>query len=72
MNYIKKISDLMRIKKITQNELSQKIGRTRNTVNNWFKGHTRLDVDTMLDIAEALGVHPCVFFKDIIESQIAA
>ncbi len=67
-----KINRLMKIKKVTQSDLSEKIGKTRNTVNNWFKGRSKIDVDTMLDVAEALGVHPCVFFKDMDESQITA
>jgi transcriptional regulator with XRE-family HTH domain len=63
MDYMQRIRDLMSIKKITQNEIAKIIGKTRNTVNNYFSGKTNLDVETLLKISEVLGVKPEVFFK---------
>jgi transcriptional regulator with XRE-family HTH domain len=63
MDYLQKIKELMKIKKITQKELSQKIDKNINTITNYFKGNTKLDVDTLLKISEVLGVKPEVFFK---------
>ena len=72
MDYILKIKQLIKIKKISQRELAKMVNKTQTTVNNWLIGKTKLDVDAMLDIARALDVHPCVFFKDMNDSQITA
>lgn len=64
MDYLQKIKELISFKKITQKELSEKINKSENTLSNYFKGNTKIDVDTLIDIAKAFGVSPAIFFKD--------
>ena len=48
---------------LTQNELSKKIGKTLNTVNNYLTGKTKIDIETFIRIAEVLGVPVGYFFE---------
>ena len=69
--YILKINNLIDVKKITQVELAILIKKNKHTVGNWLNEKTKLDVDSLIEIAEVLHVHPSVFFKDEeIHSQI--
>ena len=64
MDYIMRIKDLMKIKKINQRELASLIGKTQTTINNYLVRKTKLDVDTLIDISSALSVSPIVLLKD--------
>jgi len=44
------------------------IGKTKQTINNYFSGRTKIDVETLEDIAKVLGV-PVKYFFDEKESQ---
>jgi len=62
--YLLKIKELIKLKKVSQAELADLIKKNRMTVNNYLTGNTKIDVETLLDIAKALEVNPSVFFKD--------
>jgi transcriptional regulator with XRE-family HTH domain len=64
MDYIQKIKELILIKKISQRELARVINKTHATINNYITGKTIIDVNTLIEIANALNVHPCVFFRE--------
>ena len=63
-NYLHKISELQKIKKLNNKELAELIDKNQHTISNWLKEKTKLDVDTLIDIADVFQVHPSVFFKD--------
>jgi transcriptional regulator with XRE-family HTH domain len=63
-DYILKISNLLKQKNISQSELARRIDKTANTVSNYFISKTKIDVDTLLKIAEVLDVSVCVFFEE--------
>jgi len=58
---IQLIKDLISEKKISLNDFSEKIGKTYNTVYNYFNGKTTIDVETLQKIADVLGV-PIIYF----------
>ena len=60
---------MIKVKKITYNELADLIGFSRPTVANWFKGTSKIDVDTIVTIADKLNV-PVNFFFDNNEGNI--
>lgn len=64
MDYIKKISELVKEKKITKREFAKRIGKNENTIANYFSRKTKLDVDTLIQIAKILDVSVSVFFED--------
>jgi len=63
-HYMQIIKNLMDKKKLTQDEISQMIGKNRNTITNYFTGKTKIDVDTLEDVAKALEVPVSYFFED--------
>jgi len=63
-SYILKINKLIDVKKITNIELADLIKKNKHTVGNWLNEKTKLDVDSLIEIAHVLEVHPSVFFKD--------
>lgn len=50
------IKKLRKEKKMTQDELAEKLCVTRQAVSNWEMGKTQPDVDTLTKLAEILGV----------------
>jgi len=63
MDYIQKIRELVEEKKITKRELSSKIQKNENTIANYFNKKTKLDVDTLIKIADILDVPVGWFFE---------
>ncbi|WP_294141642.1 helix-turn-helix transcriptional regulator [uncultured Sanguibacteroides sp.] len=63
-----KIKELLKTKKVTYNELADMVGFTRPTVANWFKGTSKIDVDTLPIIAQKLNV-PVSYFYDNSENN---
>jgi len=68
-NYMLKISNLLELKKISQLELSQTIGKNKNTVSNYLTGKTKIDIETLEDIAKALNVQASYFFEESAEDS---
>ena len=52
------LTELRKEKKWTQAELAEKINKSKATVGKYEQGAIALDMDTLYDIAEALGVSP--------------
>lgn len=63
-HYILKIKDLLSVKKITQEHLADIIGKNKHTISNYFNGKTKIDIDTLQDIAQALNVPVSYFFGE--------
>lgn len=61
---ILKIKGLLKEKKITYEQFSDMIGKSRPTINNYMKGASKIDVYTIKDIADCLGVSVSYFFDD--------
>lgn len=59
-----KIKALMSEKKITQKQLADDIGITRQTVANYFNGRSTIDVLTLGKIAELFNVDVNYFYND--------
>jgi|GEM_PF-1058436 len=64
MTVIEKVKEFVKLKKITQKELSDLINKSEQTVNNYFVGRTKIDIDTLQDIAQALNVPVSYFFGE--------
>ena len=64
MDITLKIKTLLVEKKLTQEEFGNKIGKTKQTINNYFTGRTKLDVETLVKIAEILEVPVSYFFGE--------
>ena len=62
--YIKKIKDLLKEKGLTQKDLAVKLGKNENTVVNYLKQRTKIDVDTLVEIAEILQVPVSLLFEE--------
>ncbi len=56
MDINKNIKKMRTEKKLTQEELAQKINVTRQAVSNWENAKTQPDLETLISIAEALQV----------------
>jgi len=56
------IKDLIKSKRLTQQEFADMIGKTKQTVNNYFTGRTKIDIDTLIVIAKVLNVPISSFF----------
>ncbi len=52
------IKRLRKAKKMTQAQLSDRIGSTSPEMSRWEKGERRISFETALKIADALGVTP--------------
>jgi transcriptional regulator with XRE-family HTH domain len=66
MNIPLVIKKLVEQKHFTQEEFARKIGKTKQTVNNYFTGRTKIDIDTLDEIAKALGVPVSSFFSEVV------
>lgn len=62
MDYLLKIKELLRVKKMTQVEFSEKLGVTKTTVNNYLTGKTKIDIETFSKMADILEVSIGYFF----------
>ncbi len=69
-NYLLKINKLLEDKKITKIELSELIGKNKNTVSNYFTERTKIDVETIIKIAKVLNVPVSYFFDDPVNSGV--
>jgi len=64
MTVIEKLRELLKLKNITQNELSNLMNVTQTTINNYLTNRTKLDVDTLIKISTILQISPSYFFDD--------
>ncbi len=62
MDKILKIKTLLKSKKMTYEDLSKAIGKSKPTVVNYFKGTSKIDIDTIEKIASVLNVPVSYFF----------
>ena len=58
------IKDLIKSKRLTQQEFADMIGKTKQTINNYFTGRTKIDIDTLIVIAKVLNVEISYFFDE--------
>lgn len=58
-----KLKELLKKRDIKYNKLAEIIGYSPPTVANWFKGTSKIDVDTIVIIAQKLNV-PIGYFFD--------
>lgn len=59
-----KLKTLVKVRKMTYIELADLIGFSRPTVANWFKGTSKIDVDTLVVIAQKMNVPISYFFDN--------
>ena len=64
MSVLERIKDLVKYKKLTQKELSELIGKSEQTINNYFVSRTKIDIETLQDIAKVLNVPVAYFFEE--------
>jgi len=57
-----RIRELAEQKKIPVSEIAEKVGKTKNTFYNYVNDKTVIDVDTLQQVAEVLGVKMHDFF----------
>lgn len=70
MNIGSRIRDLRIYKNITQEELAQKICKSKSAIQKYEGGSVSVTVDVLEDIANALDVHITEFFKDPVDKEI--
>ena len=63
-DYVDKIKRLLTDKGLTYKDLGIAIGKTETTIVNYIKRRTKIDVDTLIKIAEVLEVPVSYFFED--------
>ena len=51
------IRNYRKAKNLTQDELSEKICKSKSTISKYEKGEIAVDVETLYEIADAIGVH---------------
>jgi len=56
------IKNFRTFRKMTQEELANRIGKTKNVVSNWERGDNAPDVDTIEKICKELAVTPNQLF----------
>ena len=56
------IKNFRKFKRITQEELALKIGKSKNVISNWERGDNSPDVDNIDKICQILGVTPNQLF----------
>jgi len=61
---LQKIKDLLKVKKMTYEELSVEIDKSKPTVVNYFNEKSKIDIDTIEKIAKALNVPVSYFFEE--------
>ena len=67
--YIERIKQIMAAKKMSYKDLAQAIGKTENTIVNYFKQRSKIDVDTLIRIAEALEISPDILLKENVNME---
>lgn len=58
LKFSKNLREIMTIRKITQQDLANKIGTTQATINRWIKGVNEPDLNTLLEICLLLDITP--------------
>ncbi|WP_040262787.1 LexA family protein [Pseudomonas massiliensis] len=53
--WIELVKQKMRERRLTQEQLAERIGRSQGAVNHWLSGRRRPDLDTMNDVLRELG-----------------
>jgi len=64
MDKIQKIKALLKSNKMTYQDLADAIGKSKPTVVNYFKGTSRIDIDTIETIANVLNVPVSYIFNE--------
>lgn len=59
-----KVKQLVELKRLRQREFAELIGRTEQTVRNYFSGRTKIDIDVIQNIANVLEVPVSYFFEE--------
>ena len=67
--YIQKIKQLLKEKNLTYRDLSKGISKSATTLLNIMNGKSRLDVDTLIEIARVLNVPITYFFENDLLGQ---
>jgi len=65
-----KIKELVNKRRFTQIEFAEKIGKTKQTVNNYLTGRTKIDTDTLEQIAKVLQVPVALFFEEKVTGNV--
>lgn len=60
-----KVQFYRKVKKLTQEELAYKINKTEDTISNIERGVFGVKIETLVDIAEVLGVELADLFVDV-------
>lgn len=55
-NWITLVKQQMRVQRITQEKLAERIGATQGAVNHWLGGRRQPDINTMNRVLQALGL----------------
>ena len=58
-----KVKQLVEAKRLKQREFAELIGKTEQTVRNYFSGRTKIDIDVIQNIADVLEVPVSYFFE---------
>ncbi len=62
-----RVREEMRAKKITQEQLAERLDFSQGALSHWFSGRRRIDIDTLLKIAGALGIpHSELLSEDVV------
>lgn len=69
MDIPSQIKVLLRTKGLTQKEFADKIGKSKQTVLNYFNGRTKIDIETLEKISIELDIPIESFFIDNFESK---
>jgi transcriptional regulator with XRE-family HTH domain len=68
-NYIQKINELLSKNNWTQNDLAEKINKSRTTINNYLTGKTIIDIETFIDIAKAFSLPIGYFLNEDLKRE---
>lgn len=68
-NYILIIKELLSQKKLRQEDLALLIKKTPTTINNYLTGKSKIDIETFIEIAEALNVPVSFFFEETTQGE---
>ena len=66
-----RLKKTIRKKGYTQEEFAKAIGISKVTLNNYLTGRTKLDVETLIKIAQVLGVPVSYFFGEASLSRVS-
>lgn len=56
MNYGKRLKEMRKHKHITQKNLAAMLNRSHSQISEWETGHTKLQLDDILEICKALNI----------------